>query len=802
MRRRGNTVGFRTVFGAAMVCVLLAVAAGFGQTSTQAPGLEIREISVRRVAVGEGDPAQSLDLVDVIVGDLLHVRAAVRNGSPGTTYEQLRVDFYFTEVITKEHGLLGSQTVYSLSPGEERLPAISVPTDGFTPGFYVFTAAIADPMLAQDVAGGTQYIVSYTQPETDEYWKVVADRGPRIAELQGLLQPFRSCQYGGIQNAISLNVRNVGTVPLGFSGLLVEVRPQFGKDALLAPLDATTIASGLGTPGTFEGELLITNIDSTSLESTVKQPPEKMANFEVLGRGNRTERLQLVITATPTGDGSTGPQQKVVLPSQEEGAIVFSELDLWQYPQPDGCLCSSSDRTTCYDVPTTNPAIRPSGYSDELLFHVAVNEETAQYRIHALDPRNGESRALQPIGATPLTEPVIRFRAGSEPRLFLYHAYVGTDAGTVAVFTLQVDKREGTAVYTWSEGMTGTGSDAWAPAPGVLEPATSAYPQTFLQLATVSSGTEGETVETIVVSGTRGIHVLSAETGELLQTVTANRIAYRPAVVGEHVWYSVGRELRGALLDVTGPAAPRACAFGFNRDITTAIESFSDIVFWGDGLGNLHALNVSKGCSASLDADWVMESVAELGPVVGLSVVADADGQGDSDWPAVFAADVDGVMVAIEFKIEDGEESFQTGTKATSQGLQLDGGEDVDLDDIEYVTTLTPTRNGTRSRPVILLGPSDEPETVFLTAEFDATSLADGKSGLRWALVALNPGTDPFAVRRVENWGDSIQFVLKLDAEMGPMLEPVLILKETSGLLVVAVPGERLYALDVTDLRR
>ena len=788
MRRRVSAVGIRAALLVAVACACLAGAAGTWQTSGDPDGLEIREISVRRVAVGEGDPAQDLEYVDAIVGDLLHVRAAVRNGTVTTTYEQLRVDFYFTEVVTKEHGLLGSQTVYSLSPGEERLPAISVPTAGFTPGFYVFTAAIADPMSAEQTAEGTQYIVSYTQPETSDFWKVVADQGPRIAELQDLLDPFPSCQYGGVQNAFSLNVRNVGTASLGLLDVVVEVRPKFG-DAIEDPLVARVFPSGLATPGNFEGRLIVDQINTDPLEATLKPLPERLAHFEVLGRGNTTERLQLVVTVTPTSGDLVGPQQKVTLPSQEEGAIVFSERDKWQYPQPAGCVCGSSDEGTCNDVPTTSPAIRPVGYSSELLFHIAVSEATGEYRVHALDPQTGESRDRHLLGAMPLTDPVIRFRQGAEPLLFEYHAYVGTGAGTVEVYTLLVDKREGSANYEWSAGIGDTSGTSWQPRAGVVGTAATAVPETFLQLADVSSGAEGETVKGLIVAGPQGIVVLNAETGALLQTITVDGVKYAPAVANGFVWYSIDQRLYGVELDATGSGAPDACSLEFSRAISTPLEPHAGLLYWGDGQGNLHVLDVSGGCAVNIDADWTMESIAELGPVVGLSVGVDGQGNGDDD-PVVFASDVDGVVASIEYKSGNGQ--FDRGTKRTSQGVQLDG-----RDDNGDGTVLSPARNGTTSRPVIL--PETAPESVFLVAKFDADSDTAGKSGVRWALVAWNPGTNPFEVRKFTNWGvEDVQFVLKLDGGVGPMLEPVLI---GDSLLVVAVPGERLYALDVTAIR-
>jgi hypothetical protein len=794
MHRRAGAVGIRFALVVAAMFACLAGLAGAGQTAGDDSDLEIREISVRRVAVGEDDPAQGLEDVDAIAGDLLHVRAAVKNSSTTATYEQLRVDFYFTEVVTKEHGLLGTQTVYSLGPGEERLPAISVATAGFTPGFYVFTAAIADPVATQEQSGGTHYIVSYTQPETDAHWRVVADRGPRIAELQDLLEPYPSCQYGGIQKSFSLDARNIGTVPLSIAEVVVEVRPRFG-DALGDPLNVTYFPSGLGTPGNFNGKLTVTDIDTGPLEKTVRPLPERLAHFEVLGRGNTTERLQLVVTVTPKAGDSPGPQQTVILPSQEEGAVVFSELDMWQYPQPEACGCESSDGEICYDVPTANPAIRPVGYSSELLFHIAVSEETGEYRIHALAPDDGSSRDWHPLDAVPLTDPVIRYKEGAEPGTFAYHGYVGTSGGSVELYTLLVDKRQRPAVYEWVEGIGNDGGGTWQPEADVVAGATGPVPTTFLQLAEVASGADAAVMQVLVVAGPNGIAVLNADTGKLLQRVTSDRVAYEPAVADGLVWYSTGRFLHGVELDTTGTGSARACSLEFSRDIATPIEHISHSLFWGDGLGNLHALDVSGGCSATVDTDWATVSVPELGPIVGLAMGVDGGIDGDKD-PVVFAMDADGVIASIEYKEEKGE--FDAGTKRTSQGLRLDGEEDLaDSDDRSRIkgTILRPARNGTSAPPVIL--PEEEPETVLLVAEFVADSGTEGKSGTRWVLVALNAGSDPLAVRRTTNLGDPVQFVLKLDDGVGPMLEPILI---GNRLLVVTVPGERLYALDVTDL--
>ena len=794
-----------------LVGVLVCVVAG---ATVAGSDLVVGEISVRRVAVGD-DLTGGLSRVDATVGDLLHIRAAVTNGT-AEKIEQLQVDFFFTEVVTREHGLLGTQSVFSLDPGQTRFPAISVRTDGFTPGFYVFTAAIRDPEAAQDGSTSIRYVSSNTQLETDTEWTVIADSGASISEIQLGTTVFEACQFGGIQNSFSLSVRNVGTVDLQDVDLSVTVAPKFG-DKEQSPLSIGNIDASL-VPGSFEGLVTITGLDTSSLQGFYAPPDKAKSHFEVLGRPLREEEsLKLVIRMTPAPEsGSPGTTQEVELPLGGEGARLYSQIDLWQYPAPSGCGCES--RGTCAEnLPVANPAVRPVYSADAaILFHLTASGD-GTYELHALDPESGEDLG-DPLVLSDrvVTDPVIDVVTERDflgaVKSATVSIYVGTEAGSVDLHTLVFGKSDG--VFEWKAVGDEGGPASWEGLSGIVSATTASSPATHL-LHVEASLAEGEDPQDLlIVSGPDGIYVLDAEDGTLVQTAadwwsgttsTPSRVAVTTGSAPGYLWYAVADRLYGVeLANAPTAAAPDrlSCSVDLNWSVTTSVVETGDFLFWGNATGEVEAIPVAAACagnSASVESARVLS-----GGVAGLTVGTDGTGLSDSDQdPVVFATSVNGVVASIEFDANAGE--FERSI-SSSQLLNLAGSDDLDSDAVSSVrsnaTRLVPINGGTSAPPVIL--PETGPETVFLASQFAASSGDPDKQGFRWAVVGLqvnNPG-EAFTVRKATVWGEQgtgeeVQFVFKLDEGVGPIVEPLVV----NDILVVVVPGDRLYAFNVEELQ-
>ena len=880
MQREGVTGG-KTAIGIALLLAAAVVFAvdwhGAGQSGAE--DLVITDISVRRVATGGDDPAQGLVGVGAIVGDQLHVRAVVANNGTTVTYERLRVDFYFTENVTKEHGLLGTQTVFKLAPGEERLPAISVPTDGFTPGFYSFTAAIADPA---DPEGG--YVVEYPLP-TDEITTIaISGEGPRIAELRETVFPFALCQFGGLQSSIQIKLGNVGTAEFeGFtvrtpttsdllltactesgaslcaaedysaspeqcgerSGITIVEKPfetyayefgGIGDISIQAKLDTSapiTLPLTLArmsqlSPGA-RGTLFLEYCTSP-LSGLYRAEPTSVAHFEVLGQAAKlSEPLQLEVSITPRTETSAGTTRTLLLPSDDESAIVYSELDLWQFPQPALCGCASVG--TCEQVPTASPGLKPVYEGSGILFHV-TDTGSGEQLIHALDPNPAEDEPLvlassaTSLGARAVTDPV--FRPGNTYRetVFVeekgadglletswYHVYVGAADGSVHKHSLKktsIDQDRNTLEYEWILDGGDSEVEAWTLQSGLVADTTADRPTTHLLLAEAPTGEDDEVVDVLVVSGPSGLFTLDARTGAKLQTITEEAVLLAPAIAAGAVWYVIGDKLNGAKLDASGDEDAGCTAVELTLDgvPNTALQAARGALFWGDARGGVYAIVVGANCSravSEVEAD-IDATIASIGPVAGAAAV---EGDGTHDV-VVFATDIDGKIIAIEFNTSTAKFSDSI---ATYSGWALNG--EGDLTDAELGriggegngSELTPLRGRTTASPVVVVGDAD-PETVFLVGEFDAVSDTDAKEGEVAALVAFDPnlhgGNSQFIVRKATSWGAPVQFVLKLadpasdpgDLEPVLMLEPVL----AGNTLVVTVPGQRLYALDISEL--
>jgi len=180
------------------------------------------------------------------------------------------------------------------------------------------------------------------------------------------------------------------------------------------------------------------------------------------------------------------------------------------------------------------------------------------------------------------------------------------------------------------------------------------------------------------------------------------------------------------------------------------------------------------------------------------------EGDGANDV-VLFATDIDGKMIALEYNTSTSVFSDQI---TRYDGGALTGETDEGASSIAegFGTTITPLRGQTSAEPVVVTKGAN-PESVFMVGQFRADSLDDNREGDVTALVAFDPNlnsqTGRFIVRKATSWGELVQFVLKLsDSSSGaPKALQVLAPTIANGALVVTVPGQRLYALDVEELQ-
>jgi len=825
--RRASTVIVAVACGLLAVSVLSQVA--IAQWNEE--DLVIGEISVRRIrlAPSEADPAEGLEKVDAVVGDRLHLRAVVGNAISlaagasaeeiaAATMQRLRVDFFFTERITQEHGLLASQTVFELEPGEQRLPAISVDTAGLTPGFYVFTVAVADGDVST-VAGSGGYIVSRTQ-EDDEYTVVVAE-GARIAELQGTTFPFATCQFGGIQSDFVLDVMNVGTVSLAdTSSFSVSAQATIGT--LDIPLDMEVDSANLQVPGVFGTTLGLKVTGTQALADALSPSADLLSHFEVLGQFNPNERPFIAITVEPT----SGPAQEIILPpGSDEGrrVVFFSELDAWQFPEPTVCGCTESEGLagagSCGGVPTSDPAIRPFVRNANRLFHITETASGDQY-LHVMDPTIdqslGEPLLLKTselsLGVDALTDPVVRFETETTEEgatISWYYVYVGASDETVHVYTLKETVIQDTRAFEWIMGPAGDVAD-WSSEDSVVSSTASEEPNTHLRyLEDVLVGNaEDESGDALLVAGDAGVYLLNADTGALLQTLTTESVSRDVAVAEGFVWFSDdnAEHVTGVEIAVEeqGSAAASTCSTIDGDDTVTTAVVYSEghkTIFWGDGEGNVYALPVSSPETQCTQIP--VQSSIFADPIAGIALAHDVTSDGDTD-PVVFVTSVEGVVSSIEYNASGpGFDQDSVRTSNVQGGLEIDGNEHLGLvfSGGRFVpskkgSVLSPARDGKFAPPVVLN--ATDPDLVLLTGQFKADSDTEAKDGTRWALVALQKSTDDrgddiWAIYKANTWAEDVEYVLKLGDGEGPILEPTAV---NEHLFIVTVPGDRLYALD------
>jgi len=795
-----------------VVCILSLLLVGVSISANTNSGVEIQEISIRRVELQMDGAPENLDDSIVLVGDQLHVRAVVANTS-SETKNRLRVDFFFTEILTNEHGLLGSQTVFSLAPGEQRLPAISVPTAGLTPGRYIITAAVAEQ-------GASDYLDSFTTSTDEDYVIKVNGVGPGIAELglNEVTSAFRASQFGGLDDSISIKLHNVGTtsfssITIGFpfalpcsesplsvsdstspdraflrfsdasNGIMdLQVVAKLGENKSI-DLPIKTLTLGGSAPG--DTMRLIVSYCTDPLDTYYQPEDAAMAQFEVLGHpAAMAEPLSVELSVRPgeliDGQISSGTTRKLILPSEDTEATVYSELDLWQFPLPD--------EPDSIGVPTMMPAVRPAAPSKDYLFHVTQHvqeDQTTTYRLHALNPEDGSAYASLDFDAAPLTDVAV-FQEPADGA-FQYRVYMGTADGAVEAFTLTVDKSDTTRapIYTWEKGNGASTATEWQAVTDTVEVISTAVPATFLELGQVLRGGENELSSVLVVSGPAGIYVLDVYSGALLNGIPSSGVTTRPVVVDGYVWYAQGSTIHSAPL-LESPDAVEYCSPDAGRTITTPLVHESGALFWGTANGGVGAYIIGSDC----DVTAGRRDVSQLGDIVGIAVGTDVQDRGD---PILFVTGRSGGIASYEFDLSDSYPSFQSIAEET--GLELNGDEEPHSLPASKSTTLRTQILAPIGAPTIL--DVDEPrETVFVVAQFEGQTGVSNPTN-HWALVALNGAT--FVPRTAETWGKTVSYVLKMEESIDLLLEPIVVppLSADKHVLIVVVPGERLYALNV-----
>jgi len=816
MRGKGEVGGFGIqIHGPSLrtVGILLLLLAGIGLCVAAAGEIEIRDISVRRVAAQSYASVQDLDDNIVIVGDQLHVRAVVANTS-SETLSRLRVDFYFTETLTNEHGLLGSQTVFSLMPGEQRLPAISVPTDGFTPGRYIITAAVA-------LQNAADYTDSFTSSEDDEAVIRVNGLGPAIAEIttSELTSSFRKSQFGGLDDTIAIKLYNVGTT--SFGGITIGVFPpltcggetidissasdnpsqpflrfsDIGKGildlqvvAILGEREKTLPIKELRLEGNAPGETmrLITRFCTDPLDSFYQPADEAMASFEVLGQpAVAAEPLSIELSIRPgvaIDDVTTaGTTRKLVLPSEDAKATVYSELDLWQFPLPD--------EENSLGVPTVMPSIQPAAQSSELIFHVTQETvDSSVYQLHAIDPEDGSVYASLDLPSTPLTDPMT-MSVSLDENVFEYRLYYGMATGAVDLYSLTVDKSDASQdpIYTWG---IGNAANSWQSIGDLVDVGLSARPTTYVQLGQAVKPGDTDSSSVVVVSGPKGIYVLDVETGSILNGIPSQGITTQPAIVDGYIWYAQGTEIHSSPL-IASEDAVTYCTPFTNRVITTPIVHLDGVLFWGTSGGGVNAHIIGTSC----DTTAGRRELSSLGDIVGISLGTDTSDTGD---PILFVTGKSGGIASYEFNLSDPYPVFQKLNEATNLILR---GEDEPHELPASKATTLRTLFSDHIRPPTMLDTREPRETVFFIARFESIVGSSGALTNHWSLVALN-GSD-LSARRALTWGKSVSYVLKMEEEVSLILEPIVVPPSNpsnpADTIVVVVPGKRLYALNVGD---
>ncbi|MEW5826131.1 MAG: CARDB domain-containing protein [Candidatus Bipolaricaulota bacterium] len=594
----------------ASAAVAAAVAVAFvGTFVTIGADVSIEAIQISVVESSTTVDRAALGLDKAVVGDSVRVSARVQNEGSAAV-GQFDVDFFFTEVISGEHGKLGTQVVSGLEAGEEKRPVIVFDTSTFSPGIYAFSAE-ADPRdelgdtNACDNAAPLGLCAGTAAERFDRYTLTLLREGKHISELQ-VRDAFPVCRMGRLQTSLTVDVYNVGTERLSGSDLAVwgyyrqGLNPPANEfaplvtDATGNPVQLTKIAS-LGAPGD-SGFIIITlNYD---VLSRLFAPRSDVAEAgDVLGRANE---VQLRLTVQPTGGAGTA--RDIFLPDAFQLSSYYSTVDLWTFPPREGC-CEG----TCTE--TSSVAVEPA-VAGGVVFHVARGA-TGDV-LHVLKVTTGEEKGSWPApsGKT-LTHPVATY----DPETLSYHVYVGATDGKIYAFE-GMDRDEGDFLISlWQSAATDVVDGA-----------------TYLTLS--------DDKTKLIAGSEAGAFVIDVADGKTLRKISQHgEVTAAPTYVDATgaLWIATDEVVRGIL-----PSGSE-CSIDLQDRVTTDLvaNGARTALFFGTQSGFIYAVGTSIGTSACTQ-------LADLDPLrttVGLAV---ASGEGEDDAILFITSDI-GEMARVEY---------------------------------------------------------------------------------------------------------------------------------------------------------
>ncbi len=549
------------------------------------------DISVETIRIdrspGAASAEGSLGLDQGLVGDTLHVSALVKN--VGTSpVGQFKVDFFFTEMISGEHGRIGTQTVLGLDPGGEIRPVVVVDTSTFTPGIYAFSAE-ADPagLLGEEdrcnniAPRGS--CAGQAKERQDKYKLTLLREGKSISELS-VTPRFPVCRMGKLEETITVHLYNVGTEPLTKDDVEVWGYYRLGLDPpadQFTPLvvDAAenpvqlSVKSFAGLDPGKDGYMTI-GLSFDVFDRLFEPRSTEENEGEDLGNPYPVQLRMTVKVGTDEKD--------IFLPDQFRLAQFYSAVDLWTFPARPVCSCTTYEDIESISVP---PAV-----AGGLVFHVVST--AGGDRLHVLKVNTGEEKgSWEAPNGIDLTSPAAFYDSTGNS----YRIYLGGSDGKV--YALQGEEKEEGAFLT----------SLWTSPSDIVSPPRSEGATSHLRLS--SDGTK------LIVGSENGVFVLDAASGDLLGSYTSyGPVSTKPAYVDATgaIWFASDEEIYGILPNGS------ECTYDVKDRVTTSLElnGTGTSLFFGTESGSVYAVDAVVGGGTCT----VLASADPLRTVVGMAV--------------------------------------------------------------------------------------------------------------------------------------------------------------------------------------
>jgi hypothetical protein len=381
-----------------------------------------------------------------VVGDTVQIAAVLRPTSEDGTTDDIRVDFYYENRITRETGFIGSAVVpgFYAAAGTVRRAIYEWDLKGESPGVYgVFAVGDFDISLPEPAAGETVADVE-VDPERNpalELLKVLQqgrfiafplDADERLLNVSGV-PVFEACMMGE-----DVGVVSSGHVDPSDGGIYSKYRNNKIQRVGFVNLGTETITLASFEPGTDDEETprlrcwyrelqqLKTGPELTAyreLSNAVQVvDPSKSENvsaelyvlakpgeegtlplyirfpfeFETAARLADTKQVQLRIQAYGSASGENNEVEPisdyVYLPGRTTYSDVYSWTDLWTFPEREGCCsdCEVSDgwSVTVPPVVVERRGTVPSLAGEQVLvvLHAVNTGDTSRLYAHEIGP--------------------------------------------------------------------------------------------------------------------------------------------------------------------------------------------------------------------------------------------------------------------------------------------------------------------------------------------------------------------------------------------------------------------------------